>query len=144
MDFLTSEDPFNFQSELLSYAEDGGVYDVTAFKPYVYHAELLMDVLLRARQKVLKRVVVKKCKCASPAMESFDHVLEKTFSNKTLYAYLLNGDAMELDTLKIDIEIYNVSFDPIGTLTAYHKVRELIRQLKHVYDKLLINPFAWN
>ena len=111
MDFLTSEEPFDFESVLVSYAEDGVIYLNRDFKCYITNVDILLSALQLAKTLVCKRVAFRQCTCTTKHRLSFDSVLVKHFENKTLFQYLLHGDDMQLDNFKVDVMANFSAFD---------------------------------
>lgn len=143
VDFLLSDDPFNYELVLLSYAEDGTSYEGGAFCKFYERTQRLLSILGTARDIVMKRVSHRQCQCADLPIQPFHTDLLSAFSNETLYTFLFSTDELHLDLLKIDLHHHAMSFPVKPVLIAYHNVRTLRVQLSKVVSKLNINIYAW-
>ena len=136
-----TDEPFRFQSLLVSFAEDGVLYLNADFQCYLINVNFLLSALYLAKALVSKRVQCHQCTCTSHYRISFRSALIKNFGDRTLFHYLLNGDDKELDNLKIDVRINFSAFDIYDVLTAYHKVRRLKNELIMARNLIVVNPF---
>lgn len=141
MDFLSSDEPLNFESLLVSYAEDNVIYLNSDFRCYITNVNLLLKALRLAKRQVNGRVKHRRCVCTAGHGISFFSVLVKHFANGTLFNYLLNGDPKELDNFNVDVTLNFPAFDIYDVITAYHKVRQLKDQLINARNVIVINPF---
>ena len=141
MDFLSIDQPFRFQSLLVSFAEDNIIYLKEDFECYFNNVNILLNALHLAQRLVNKRIQYRRCACTSRCNLSFHHVLIKHFANRTLFHFLRNGDDKELDNLKVDVRINFSAFDIYDVITAYHKVRCLKDELINARNAIVVNPF---
>ena len=136
-----SNEPFKFESLLLTYAEADVIYLNEDFDTYFHNINFLLSALHLAKRLTSNRVQHRQCFCYSRHRLSFTAVLIKIFSNTTLSHYLLNGDEMELDLLKYEIRINVSAFDFMDVITAFHKVKSFKKELINVRKVLVVNPF---
>ena len=136
---MCRNEPFNFQTVLLSYAEEGVTYLPSDFDPYLKHVYYLKYALHRAKRLVKHRLNLRDWSCTDPDKMSFSAVLIKTFSNRTLFDYLKYGTMTDLDYFDIDIFYHSAGFDAVEVITAYHNVKKLKSQIYAVRDKVVAN-----
>lgn len=141
VDFLSRDEPINFRSSLVSFAEPRVIYLNSDFSDYTTNVNVLLSALYAAKRLVSKRVTHRQCRCTSVHRSSFHAVLVNHFANRTLYSYLVNGDPSELDHFKMDIRCNFSAFSVIEVLIAYHKVRRLKEELVEAKRMIVINPF---
>ena len=141
MDFLSIDEPFKFQSLLVSFAEYGVIYLNEDFNCYFNNVNILLRALQLAQCLVNQRIQYRQCTCLSQQRLSFTDVLIKHFANRTLFHYLLNGDDKELDNFKVDVRVNFAAFDVYAVNTAYHKVRCFKDELISARNVIVVNPF---
>ena len=137
VDFLLCSDPFNFETVLLSYADENTRCTLSDFRPYLTNVSNLFNVLSYARDIVKRRMNFRGCDCTDSEKRSFRHVLIDNFSNRTIFHYLLFGDCFELDGFMVHVADHYTGFIPREVFTAYHNVRKLKDELTNVKEKLM-------
>ena len=141
VDFLSTDEPTNFCSSLMSYAEPRVIYLNSDFNDLTTHVNVLLSALYCAKRLVSKRIAYRQCKCTVNYRIPFRTLLVNHFSNQTLFGYLVNGNRSQLDHFKMDVRCNFSAFSANEVLTAYHKVRHLKEDLAKAKRKIVINPF---